>query len=267
MARYARLFGVNRRLKGAARRLAAVSAALALGWAAAILVPPAAHAGEALSDAQKAEIEALIERYLAEHPEAILESVQTFREREEAQARERTQANLVALSDRIKFDPAAPVAGNPDGNVTVVEFFDYKCGYCKRSLEMVMALIRDDPDVRVVFREFPILTPESARAAKAALASVRQGKYLEFHYALMSSRGSLDDQQIMDIAAEVGLDVDQLARDMEAPEIAAHIDANHALGRELDISGTPTFIVEDQLFPGAIDAEVMRRAVAEQRAG
>ena len=248
----------------AAAAIAVVVAALALGWATAV---PPARADEALSDAQQAEVEALIERYLHEHPEVILDSVRALRDREETSARERAQTNLIALGDQIRYDPATPVAGNPDGDVTVVEFFDYRCGYCKRSLDTVMALIKSDPNIRMVFKEFPILTPESERASRAALASVSQGKYLQFHYALMSSRGTLSDRAIMDIAAEVGLDVERLAKDMESPKIAAQIDANHALARELDINGTPTFIVEDRMFPGAVDAEVLERAIAERRSG
>ncbi|MDP6951296.1 MAG: DsbA family protein, partial [Alphaproteobacteria bacterium] len=190
-----------------------------------------------------------------------------FREREEARIASEQQSNLNDLKREIQFDPGSPVAGNPEGSITVVEFFDYRCGYCKSSLEMVMDLIREDADVRVVFKELPILSPESTRAAQAALAAQRQGRYLDLHYAMMSSRGQFDDEQIFDIATEVGLDVEQLKADMEAPEIRALIDTNLSLAGALGIGGTPTFIVDDQIFRGAIDAATMRKAIAEARAG
>lgn len=252
-------------------RLKRVASALgALVLAAGLLVltlGPRAGADEPLSEPERAAIEALIEQYILEHPELILESVRKFREREEARVTNQQQVNLTSLKQRIQHDPGDPVAGNPDGDVTVVEFFDYRCGYCKASLEMVMALIREDPNVRVVFKEFPILSPQSTRAAQAALAAERQGQYLELHYAMMSSRGEFDDQQIFDIAAEIGLDIDRLAADLELPEISAQLERNKALARSLGIEGTPTFIVDEQIFRGAIDADTLRAAVAEARAG
>ena len=248
----------------------AATALRALALAAGLLVltlSPQAGAAEPLSEQERAAIEALIEQYILEHPDVILDSVRKFREREEARVTAEQQANLKSLKQRIQNDPDTPVAGNPDGDVTVVEFFDYRCGYCKASLEMVMALIREDPNVRVVFKEFPILSPESTRAAQAALAAERQGQYLNLHYAMMSSRGNFDDQQIFDIAAEIGLDIDQLAADLELPEISAQLERNVALARSLGIEGTPTFIVDEQIFRGAIDADTLRRALAEARAG
>ena len=249
-------------------RAASALGALVLGVGLLVLtLGPRADAEEPISDQQRAAFEVLIEQYILEHPEVIMESVRGFRERQEARATSEQRANLTSLKQRIQNDPNDPVAGNPDGDVTVVEFFDYRCGYCKASLEMVMALIRDDPNVRVVFKEFPILGPQSSRAAQVALAAERQGRYLDLHYALMSARGQFDDQQIFDIAAEIGLDIDQLAVDLELPEISAHVERNKALARSLGIEGTPTFIVDEQIFRGAIDADTLRAAVAEARAG
>jgi len=243
-----------------------VIAAILAAWV--FLLPGlSATAEEPLTDAQRAAVEALIDQYIQENPDRILDSVRKFREREEARIAAEQQSNLNDLKREIQFDPATPVAGNPDGAITVVEFFDYRCGYCKASLEMVMDLIRDDPEIRVVFKELPILSPESVRASQAALAAQRQGRYLDLHYAMMSSRGQFDDQQILDIAAEVGLDVAQLSADMEAPEIKAFIQNNLSLAGSLGIDGTPTFIVDDQIFRGAIDAATMRKAIAEARAG
>lgn len=242
-----------------------VGAVFAIAATLGLISPASVTAEEGLTEAQKAAVEELIQKYIQEHPDEILESVRAYSERQEVAAREAAEANLTELREQILFDPRAPVAGNPEGDVTVVEFFDYRCGYCKSALDTVMAMIDEDPDLRVVFKEFPILSPQSRRAAQAALASKQQGKYLEFHYALMSSRGSFDDQQILDIAAEVGLDIEKLQKDMEAPEIAAYLDSVQDLARSLDIRGTPTFVVENQVVRGAVDAETLRRAIAEKR--
>lgn len=224
-------------------------------------------ADDSLTDAQKAAVEALIQQYIEQYPDRILDSVRAYSEKKEEAAKSQAQANLVALSDQILNDPNAPTAGNPDGDVTVVEFFDYRCGYCKRSLDMVMALISEDRNLRFVFKEFPILSPESRRAAQAALASTKQGLYLEFHYALMSSRGDFNDEQIMDIAAEVGLDVGQLAEDMDAADIETYLNSVQELARALDIGGTPTFIVENQIIRGAVEIDALRKVIAEERDG
>lgn len=240
-----------------------------LGAALAMLALAAgpAAAEDALSDAQRAAVEALIERYIAENPEKIVESVRAHNRRAEQAKRDEADANLVAMRGAIFDDPNSPVAGNPDGDVTVVEFFDYRCGYCKRSLDVLMTALDEDPNLRVVFKEFPILSPQSRRAAMAALAAARQGAYLALHTALMGARGTFDDDQIFDIAREVGLDAERLAADMEAPEIEARLEEVAALASALDIAGTPAFVIGGEVLRGAIDLETMRRAIAEQRAG
>ncbi len=250
---------------GAATRSAV--AALGLAMAVGLSAVPGAAAEEGLTEAQRQAVEVLIERYIAENPEAIIDSVRAHNQRSEEARRSEAAANLVALRDEIANDPGSPVAGNPDGDVTVVEFFDYRCGYCKQSLDMVMAVLDEDPNLRVVFKEFPILSPQSRQAAKAALASRNQGGYLAFHVALMGARGSFDDAQIFDIAGEVGLDVDRLVADMEAPEIEGQLEAVDTLARALDIGGTPAFVVGSEILRGAIDIEAMRRAIAAARTG
>lgn len=260
------IFGVrNDGGPGLVKSVLGLGSALALLAAVGLTGATQVAAEETLTEAEKAAIEDLIEKYIQTHPDIILESVRAYTERQEVAAREAAESNLTKLREQILFDPMAPVAGNPDGDITVVEFFDYRCGYCKRSLDMVMAMIDEDPNLRVVFKEFPILSPQSRRAAQAALAAQKQGKYLEYHYALMSSRGSFDDEQILDIAAEVGLDIGQLEKDMEAPEITAYLDSVQDLARSLDIRGTPTFVVENQIVRGAVDAETLRKAIEEKR--
>lgn len=253
----------------AATRGAALAAAVVLPVLTITQVPvgPAQAADAALTAEQEAAVEELIGRYLLENPEIILESVRAHRERQEQASRLAAEKNLVALRDQIVNDPTSPVAGNPDGDVTIVEFFDYRCGYCKASMEAVRTLIEEDPDVRFVFKEFPILSEESGQAARAALAAQRQGKYFEFHNALMNFRGSFTDEQIMKIAADVGLDTEKLAEDMKDPDIEDALRRNAELAQRLDINGTPSFIVGDDLYPGALDLEALRTIIAEIRAG
>ena len=245
--------------RGAARFALAAFATFAAGLGPAL-------AEDALDEAQRSAVEALIERYIAENPEKIVDSVRAYNRRVEEARRDSASANLVALRDEILADPGSPVAGNPEGDVTIVEFFDYRCGYCKRSLDVLMTAMQEDSEVRVVFKEFPILSPQSRRAAQAALAAREQEGYLPFHVALMEARGAFEDEQIFEIAGEVGLDVERLAADMESAGVAEQIDAVSALADALDISGTPAFVVGGEVFRGAIDLEAMRSAIASARA-
>ena len=158
------------------------------------------------------------------------------------------------------------VSGNADGNVTLVEFFDYQCGYCKRALGMMEALLETDADVRVVWKEFPILGPISSIAARAAMAADRQGRYLPFHLALMRAP-ELTEEKVFEIAGETGLNIERLRRDMEDPAIDAYLEETRALARELGIGGTPAFVVGNTLVPGVIGAAQMTDLVAAARAG
>lgn len=232
----------------------------------ALAIAPAAAADD-LTPEERAQFEALIHDYIMANPEVIVDAVKALREREQQAAREQAQQNLVALRDQLVDDPYTPIAGNPDGKVTIVEFFDYRCGYCKSSLAVVRQMLQEDPEIRIAFKEFPILSPQSRLAARAALASKNQGKYFEYHNALMTARGKLERDQIMEIAAEVGLDVDQLAADMKDPRVQAELDANAELAKQLNITGTPTFIVGDQLYPGALSIEALRTLVQDERTG
>tara|TARA_B100000315_G_scaffold221375_1_gene224709 strand:+ start:36 stop:746 length:711 start_codon:yes stop_codon:yes gene_type:complete len=234
---------------------------------AAVLAIAPAQADDALSPNQIGAIEGLIRNYILAHPEVIVESVQAMRERDESASHQRAKQNLVALRDQLINDSNSPIAGNPDGDVTIVEFFDYRCSYCKASLAVVRQILEEDPGVRLVFKEFPILSPESANAARAALAAQNQGKYFPFHNALMAARGSFSESQIMEIAAEVGLNINVLERDMRSQKIQAIIDANTDLAADLNINGTPTFIIGDQVKPGALDIGVLREMIAAKRAG
>jgi len=163
-------------------------------------------------------------------------------------------------------DPSSPVIGNPHANVAVVEFFDYACPYCKAAEPRLEAMLRSDQGTKLVLKEFPILTPESMIATKAALASVKQGKYTQFHQTLMAYKGPLQDSEIFDTAKDVGLDVGRLRKDMTAPEITDEIIANFNLARSLRIFQTPGFIVGNHILTGPSADIDFPKAVAAARA-
>ncbi|AWU94406.1 DsbA family protein [Azospirillum ramasamyi] len=237
------------------------SALLALPIAALALSAAApAHAQSASFDGnQKAAIEKIVRDYLMEHPEVILQAVDAMQERQKAAEAEQARMALIENKQELTRNPADPVAGNPQGDVTVVEFFDYQCGYCKAVHADTLALVKGDPKLRLVLKEFPILGPASLLASKAALASRSQGKYMELHNALMSHRGQLDEAVIMRLAKSVGLDTDRLKKDMESPDVLTAIAANQSLAEKLNIRGTPAFVFGDELVPGAIKLDDMKR--------
>ncbi|SMF67235.1 Protein-disulfide isomerase [Tistlia consotensis] len=244
--------------------LAAALLAGSLGLAA----PAAAQQSTpALDPGQKAAIEGLIHDYLLAHPEVIVEAVQKLKERQqaadEARQQQAVKQNLAALRD----DPKDPVLGNPDGDITVVEFFDYQCGYCKHVAPGLQQEVKADGRIRMVMKEFPILGPASIVGAKAALAAKRQGKYQAFHWAMMQNKAPLDDKTIYAIAAGVGLDLDKLKADMADPAIEKQLSDNYDLAEKLDIRGTPAFVIGDQLVPGALPMEQFRQMVKQARQG
>lgn len=163
-------------------------------------------------------------------------------------------------------DPNSPVIGNPHANVAIVEFFDYACPYCKAAEPRLEALVKTDKGTKLILKEFPILTPESMIASKAALASVRQGKYAQFHDALMNYKGRLETSVIFDTAKDAGLDVARMRKDMAAPEITDEIIANFNLARSLRIFQTPGFIVGNHILTGPSADIDFPKAVAAARA-
>jgi protein-disulfide isomerase len=243
----------------------------ALGLALIILVmglalPAPLRSGDALDPAAKGAIEEIVRDYIKAHPEAIEESLRQLEERRQAEAKQRGKEAVAAHQDDLMRDPESPVHGNPAGDVTVVEFFDYRCRYCKAVAGFVTQLVKEDPKVRLVYKDFPILGEASVLASKAALASRVQGKYPAFHEALMAVKGDLTEAKVMETAAGVGLDTARLQSDMEAPAIMAVIEKNRALGQTLGLTGTPAFVVGRELAPGAMDLAEMKALVAQARA-
>ena len=176
----------------------------------------------------------------------------------------RSQA-IQTLASRIYDNPGTPSFGKPDASVTIVEFFDYRCPYCKRVAPEMAALLASDPDIRVVYKEFPILSPESLYAAKAALAANLQGQYRPMHDALIGLKGTLDNAAVLQAAGEIGLDLAKLQQDMESAAVIDELRSVHELATALAIDGTPTFLFGDQYVSGAISVDEMRQLVAKLR--
>ena len=209
--------------------------------------------------------DAAIERYIRAHPEVIEQSLRDLLAKREAELQERHKAALATKQQELLHDPTSPVSGNPKGEITLVEFYDYRCGYCKKAASAVTELQKIDPRVRVVYKDFPILGESSELAAKAALASQAQGKHQAFHEALLASHADMTKEAILKIAVGVGLDAKRLEADMANPKWQAVIAKNRALARELGISGTPGFIVGNELVPGMLDLNGLKELIA--RAG
>lgn len=242
--------------------LLTIAATVALG-SVPCLAPARAEDNETLTE--KAKIEQIVHDYLLAHPEVILESVEKYQAQQEKDAAKKQAQALVERRDELTRAPDAPVLGNPNGDVTVVEFFDYRCPYCKSVAGTFIDLFEKDGNVRFVLKEFPILGPESEYAAKAALAAEKQGKYRALHMALMTFKGKLTNPDVLRLATDAGLDVPRLQKDMESPDIAAALKRNYDLAEALGVKGTPAFVVGDEFIPGAISVEDMRNRIAAAR--
>ena len=213
---------------------------------------------------QKQAIEQIIRDYLIGNPEILIEVSRELEKRQAMQQAAEQKRVILEKRDKIFSSPTDFVLGNPNGDITVVEFFDYNCPYCKRAFSEVMELVKSDSNIKMVFKEFPILGEGSVSAAKAAMASLRQGKYLEFHMALMQAR-QVNEDNLFKIAERVGLDVDRLKKDMESPEIDAAIKQTSDIAQELGITGTPVFIVDATVNVGLLRHEELSQLVNEAR--
>lgn len=204
---------------------------------------------------------------ILENPQIIMEAVALI---EQQRNQEQAIAQAEVLRQRRDFlenDPNAPVIGNTQSGAVIVEFFDYNCPYCKRAAADVKALLAADDDVRVVYREWPILGDGSVFAARAALAARAQGKYDEMHWALMEMRGRAEEASVLAAARSIGLDVDQLVADMNSEDVSAHIETSSGLAQSLGFTGTPAFVIGDALVPGAVPLADLQGYLAETRAG
>lgn len=224
-----------------------------------------AAGGPAPATGDKAALGNSIRDYLLANPEVLVEAMQELERKQDSQrdtvAHKAIQENRAALTS----DPDSPVVGNPNGDVTIVEFSDYQCPYCKRAHTTVKSVLAADNKVKLVFKDLPILGEPSRIAALAALAARAQDKHVAMHDALMESGGKLDRDRIMQIAASVGLDVARLQKDMEDPKLKEIIERNMALASALGVRGTPAFVIGNQFVPGAVDADTLKRLISDAR--
>ncbi len=245
-------------------RLPALFAAAALSLAA--ISPAFAQSDNPpFTPDQEKRVKEMVKEYILANPEVILEAVQTLRKRQEEAQQKAAQDTLKTKRADLQGAKDLPVAGNPNGTVTIVEFFDYRCGYCKAAKPSVEEVLRGDGKIRLVMKEFPILGPASRVASFAAVAAHKQGKYLAFHNAMMAYPNNLTEEVIFALAKQVGLDIAKLKEDMKSPEVAALIDRTHKLAQDLNINGTPAFIVGDTIIPGAVSADELKAKIAEAR--
>ncbi len=209
-----------------------------------------AHSGQFNAN-QKQAIGQIIKEYLINNPEIFIEVQGALEAKLEKEQAERLKVAIAENAEELFRDPNAAVAGDPDGDITVVEFFDYNCGYCRRGLQDVVKLVESDPKVRVVFKDLPILSKGSEDAARVVLAARKQGKYWELHRALLEARGQANEASALKLAEELGLDMEQLKADMDSDEVKAEIAQAEVLAKKMGVNGTPHFLVGDRSIPGA----------------
>ena len=214
----------------------------------------------AAQELNEADIKRLALEAILEKPEILIEALSILQERENAALVEAQSTALTELRD--DFEQNAPIFGNLDGSVTLVEFFDYNCGYCRRAAPEVKAVLEANKDVRIIYREFPILGPGSEVAARASLAARNQGKYQQFHEAMMALNGQAVEASVMKIAGDVGLDLEVLKTDMQSDLVNDHIAASLRLAEALRITGTPTFVLGDEIIPGVIERGTLLEKIA-----
>jgi protein-disulfide isomerase len=239
-----------------------------------VALPSQTSAAESSSPAPQASmpkdragLDQAIRDYLMVHPEVVLDALKAAQQQADAQAAEQSRRMISTKQKELQDSPDDLVQGNPKGDVTLVEFFDYRCPYCKQVAPSLDALLKEDGKLRIVYKEFPILGEASVYATRVALATKKQEKYAAFHRAMMTTKGDIGDETVLDVATSLGLDISKIKADMSAPEIDKLIDQNYALADALNIQGTPAIIVGDTLIPGAVDLDTLRKDVAAARRG
>jgi protein-disulfide isomerase len=245
--------------------LIAVGALLAVQWTGPARVTAAAATAGLSPD--KAAMGKVIREYIIANPEVLVEAMGELEKKQEA---ERSNVALKAMKTyegELYRDNESPTSGNPNGNVTIVEFNDYQCPYCKRAFPAIQSVVKTDGNVKIVYKDLPILGEASKIAALAALASVNQGKHMAMHTALMENTARLDKGRIMEIAAAVGLDTAKLETDMQDPKLQRIIERNMAVASALGVRGTPAFVIGKNFVPGAIEADQLKALIAEARKG
>jgi len=246
-----------------ARIIAAACAALMLATAG------PARAAEPVADGKRSEFDRMLKEYLTEHPEAIQDALDLLASRKAAAKAEQQKSTIKASSRELFSSPRQVTLGNRAGDVTLVEFFDYNCGFCKRALADLLELMNNDPKLKVVLKEYPILGPDSVEAARVAVAVRMQdaggGRYLAFHRKLLENRGHNDKARALAAAEEAGLDMARLERDVASEEVTKSLDESMRLGKALAINGTPGYVVGERVIVGALGERVLKDSIAAVR--
>jgi protein-disulfide isomerase len=217
------------------------------------------------SEIPQGEFEQRVRNYLLAHPEVVGEALSRLEAKQGELQAAAAKAALKSHEAEVFQDSDSPVGGNANGNVTLVEFFDYNCPYCRAMTPVMAKAEAADPQLRIVYKEFPILGQGSVFAAKAALAANKQGKYVAFHRALYQVRGQVDEAKVIEVAASVGLDVSRLKADMRDTRIEAALEKNLKLAQTLQINGTPGFVTINEVKTGAMDLEGLQALLAQAR--
>ncbi len=231
------------------------------------LVALTATPSSAADPLARADVEKIIKEYLVAHPEVIEEAMQALEKKQQDEASAK-QAALIGERGNVLFDSSRQVVlGNPEGDVTLVEFFDYNCGYCKRALGDMLTLIEKDPKLRVVLKEFPVLGPGSVDAAKVAIAVNRidPKKYLDFHKRLLGLRGQADKAKAIEAAVAAGINASTLDAALADKEVAATLEEVYGLAQGLGLSGTPSYVIGGEVVPGAIGLGKLQGRIADAR--
>lgn len=216
---------------------------------------------------ERAKFEQVIRDFIAANPGFVQEQLDKHFEQQRVVQAEARQKQLTEHKATIYESKVAPVAGNPQGDVVLVEWFDYRCGYCKLIKPTIEKVVEGDGKVKVIHKHLPVLGTASVAASRAALAAQKQGKYAELHNALMNHQGRMDQDTVMALAKAAGIDTERLEKDMESPEITAELDANRKVAQELRIRGTPSFIVGTTIQVGTVDEDRLKRWIGEARKG
>jgi protein-disulfide isomerase len=240
-------------------------AALPALWALVFAIAPHSAWADAPAPLDKKALEQAIHDYLISHPEVVLDALKAAQQKQDEVAAEETRRTILAKQQELTASPEDLVQGNPKGDVTLVEFFDYRCPYCKQVEPALAALLKDDKKLRIVYKEFPVLGEASVFATRVALAAKKQGKYAPFHDAMMGTKGTITDETVLGVAKSVGLDLEKIKADMAAPEIEQLIEKNYALADALKIDGTPAMVVGDRMIAGAVDIDALRSTIAAVR--
>jgi protein-disulfide isomerase len=244
-----------------------------IALAVACLALPIAGLAQAqtVSPAQRSEIEQIVKEYIISHPEVLQEAMAELDKRQAAAEAEKAKAAIQSNEQAVFNSPHQVTIGNPQGDVTLVEFFDYNCPYCKHALSDLMDLMKNDGKLKVVLKEFPVLGPQSAEAAQVAVAVRMQdktgAKYLEFHQKLLASRGQADKARALAAAKDVGLDMARLEKDMASDEVKATVDENTKLAEALGLNGTPSYVVGSEVVVGAVGLDALKQKVNTARCG